>query len=405
MGLLYSLWHYGKTPTIANLPYGYELGQVARSIAAGEGFSSPFRTVHTGATALFTPLYPYLVAGIFKLWGIFSDKSHIVIQSLNCAFAALTIIPIYAIGQRTFGRGVAVAASWIWVFLPAALYFPIVLVWDTTLSALLLALIFWATIAIRSERRVLLWAGYGALCVTGVLTNPSILLPLLFLVGWLVLEARKKSSPWVIPVGTAMLVFVVGLVPWSVRNYEVLGKTIVLRSNFGLELWLGNNPEATDAGSPQLNPDNNFVEAEKYKRMGEVAYMAEKQQEALLFMRTHPVRTLSLTYHKFLNTWLAISETSINSSSNGPLYIKGLLALTWFITLTGFLGALFAYRARLPEAAPFALVLLVFPLVYYLTHSAVLRYRFPMEPILILLCAYGVVYLISLGCHRKMSLD
>src|ERR1700740_1365564 len=77
-----------------NLPFGYELGRVARAIAAGEGFSSPLRMMDTGPTAWFTPIYPYLVAGIFKIWGIYSDASRLVIMTLNSAFAALTVIPI-----------------------------------------------------------------------------------------------------------------------------------------------------------------------------------------------------------------------------------------------------------------------------------------------------------------------
>src|ERR1035441_2001065 len=90
-----------------NLPYGYELGKVARSIALGRGFSSPLRLYETGPTIWFTPIYPYLVAGIFKLWGIYSIMSHIIIEVLNCAFTALTIIPIHSVAKRTFGGGVA----------------------------------------------------------------------------------------------------------------------------------------------------------------------------------------------------------------------------------------------------------------------------------------------------------
>src|SRR6202795_2989602 len=90
-------------PVRANLPFGYELGRVARAIAAGEGFSSPLRMVDTGPTVWFTPIFPYLVAGIFKIWGIYSVISEILIQTLNCAFAALTVIPIFGIARRTFG--------------------------------------------------------------------------------------------------------------------------------------------------------------------------------------------------------------------------------------------------------------------------------------------------------------
>ncbi len=73
--LIYLGSRTGPKPVRDDLPYGLELGRVARAIAAGQGFSSPLLTMDSGATAWFTPIYPYLVAGIFKIWGIYSDMS------------------------------------------------------------------------------------------------------------------------------------------------------------------------------------------------------------------------------------------------------------------------------------------------------------------------------------------
>src|SRR5258708_15042765 len=175
MIVMWAGWRLTPVPVKANLPFGYELGRVARAIAAGEGFSSPLRDLDTGQTAWFTPIYPYLLAGIFKLWGIYSDMSRVIIATLNCAFAALTIVPIYGIARRSFGEGVARGASWVWVFLPTSLYFPIAWIWDTALTALIFMLIFWATLALRGIRTIQPWAGYGALWLVGGLVNPSIL--------------------------------------------------------------------------------------------------------------------------------------------------------------------------------------------------------------------------------------
>ena len=47
--------------------FGFETGRVARSIASGQGFSSPYPEP-TGPTALIPPVYVYLVAGVFKLF-------------------------------------------------------------------------------------------------------------------------------------------------------------------------------------------------------------------------------------------------------------------------------------------------------------------------------------------------
>jgi 4-amino-4-deoxy-L-arabinose transferase-like glycosyltransferase len=390
----------GPTAARTDIPYGFELGHVAAAIAAGKGFSSPLRMVDTGATAWFTPIYPYLVAGIFKLWGIYSDLSRIIIQTMNNAFASLTIIPIYAIARRTFGAGVAVGASWVWVILPTSLYYPMIWVWDTALVALIFSLIFWATLEMREKHGVVPWAGYGALWALGVLINPSILSLFPFFLAWLVWEARTEQAPWAKPAMAALLVFAICLVPWTIRNYRAFGKFIVLRSNFGLELWLGNNLNVTDTMGQWEHPNDNREEAEKYKRMGEIAYMEEKQQEAIAYIRTHPGETLNLVFRRFEINWLAFSDSPVDVWLTGTSAARTFLVLTCLLSLLCLLGALYAYRARQPEAFPFAMVLLVFPLIFYVTHAST-RYRFPIDPIILILATSAVAHLISEARSRN----
>src|SRR5208283_4896298 len=54
--------------------FGYEAGRIARSIVQGRGFGSPLFE-DTGPTAWMTPVYPYLVAGVFKLFGTYTKLS------------------------------------------------------------------------------------------------------------------------------------------------------------------------------------------------------------------------------------------------------------------------------------------------------------------------------------------
>jgi len=399
MALLTYMWETTLTPVKSFLPYGYELGRVASAIASGQGFSSPLRFLDTGPTAWFTPLYPYLIAGIFKIWGIFTFKSRLIIETSNCAFAALTVIPIQGMARRTFGNGLAVGAAWGWVFLPTSLFFPITWIWDTTLAALFLALLFWATLAMRDAKTVLAWAGYGALWATGVLINPSLLSLMPFLAGWAIWQSRRDSRSQVRFSAAALLVFAIALVPWTIRNYRVFGKFIVLRSNFGLELWLGNNPGVPDTWSPWLHPNDSREEAEKYKRMGEIAYMDDKEREAFTFMRTHPGDTLHFMFRRFINNWLAITDNPADAWSASPLYLKAFIVLNLLLSLSTLLGALFLNRSKPVEAFPYLMVLLVFPLIFYVTHTS-LRYRFPMDPIMMVLAAYGVAYPISIWNGR-----
>ena len=316
-------------------------------------------------------------------------------------FAALTVIPIYGIAKRTFGKNVAAGAAWAWVFLPTSYIFAITWIWDTAMAALFLALIFWATLAVRDAKTVLPWMGYGALWAIGVLINPSMLSLFPFFAGWALWQSHRSSSSRMKFSAAMLLVFAIGLVPWTVRNYRVFGKFIPLRSNFGLELWLGNNPNVPDTWSPWLHPDDDKDEWAKYKRMGEMAFMAEKEHEAFAFMRTHPADTLNFTFRRFVETWLAVTDSPADIWGRSPLYLKAFFALNVLLSLFSWLGAMFANRNRLPEAAPFVMVLLIFPLVFYMTHSS-LRYRFPMDPIMIVLSAYGVAHLVSL-LRRRLS--
>jgi len=386
--ILWFTWRHAALDA-AGAPYGYELGCVAKSIASGKGFSSPLPFFATGPTAWLSPIFPYIVAGIFKLWGIYTVKSHIAIQTLNCLFSALTIFPIYAIARRSFGAAVAIGASWLWVILPAAWHIPIWDVWDTSLSALLFALLFWTTLALRSGASPAKWAGYGALWAVAALVNTSLVSVLPFFLLWLAWEAYNQRQPWLRPVAVALLVFVLGLAPWTIRNHRVFGKFVPVRSNFGLEFWLGNNPQALDVNAFQLHPFVNRSEADDYRRIGEPAYMRAKQRAALAFMRAHPSTTVHFIFGRFVDFWFDVSDRVGSVLSAASLYLKAYLIFNAAMTLFAALGAAIAWRTANRDRAPYVIVLLAYPVVFYITH-ALARYRFPLEPILAILSVYGL---------------
>ena len=56
----------------------------------------------TGPTAWLAPVFPYLLAGIFKILGVYSKASAIAALALDCLFSALTCIPIFFHCQQTF---------------------------------------------------------------------------------------------------------------------------------------------------------------------------------------------------------------------------------------------------------------------------------------------------------------
>src|SRR6266478_1869730 len=66
--------------------FGWEMGRVARSLAEGNGFSSPLPSP-TGPTAIVGPVYPLLLALIFKVFGVYSTASAIAVRIVQSVFA------------------------------------------------------------------------------------------------------------------------------------------------------------------------------------------------------------------------------------------------------------------------------------------------------------------------------
>ena len=110
VGFVYPSW---VNPKRDYYEFGYEPGRVARSLALGQGISNPLHGT-TGPTALVMPVYPAILSGCFKVFGIYSKGAAIAILSLNSLFSALTCVPIFLIGLRSFDQRTAQIAAWIW---------------------------------------------------------------------------------------------------------------------------------------------------------------------------------------------------------------------------------------------------------------------------------------------------
>src|SRR5580700_3994942 len=387
-----------------NIPFGYEAGAVAAAIAQGRGFSSPLRMMQTRPTVWFTPIYPYLLAGIFKLFGVYTYTSSLVIRFVDNIFSACTCWPIYAIGAKAFNKRIGLAAAWLWVVFPMSLFFSTVWVWDTALSALAMALIMAATLQLRGSDRLSSWMGYGALWAFGAMVNPAVVSVLPALALWAIWPLRHRFATAGRLVLASSLIFAAGIMPWTVRNYVVFHKFIPFRSNFALELWLGNNPDVPDSWSPWLHPNDDPSEAAKYARMTEIPFMQEKQREAVLFMRTHPVETMGFIFRRFSDNWIAMWDPPADIWSRVDLTTKLGIVGNCLFPLLSLMGALLAYRQRNEFAVPLASVMLFFPLVFYITHTSS-RYRHPMDPIMLVLGVYAIGYAVSYFLKRFSGLE
>lgn len=161
-----------------------ETGNIAQSLALGKGFGSVFRK-DTGPTAWLAPVYPLLVAGIFRVFGIFTIRAFFAAAFLNILFSTAACVPIFYASKRMAGVGTASGAAWLWAIFPNAIMIPFEWIWDTSLSALLAAVILWATAALAESQRLRDWCTYGLLWGIALMSNPALASLLPVLLGWM----------------------------------------------------------------------------------------------------------------------------------------------------------------------------------------------------------------------------
>jgi Dolichyl-phosphate-mannose-protein mannosyltransferase len=366
-----------------------ETGNIASALAMGKGFSSPWLR-ESGPTAYLAPVYPLLLAGVFRIFGIETIHSFFAAAALNILFSAAACLPVFYAGKRLAGLGVASVAAWFWALLPNAVVFPFEWIWDTSLSALLGATLLWATLAVAESSRRRDWSLYGLLWGFALLTNPALGSLLPFLIGWAAWRARghglaaRLQRPG-LAVGCAILC----CVPWTVRNYAVFHRFVPLRSNLGLELYIENNENYS--AHPPPWPYNITREREIYRffRMGEPAFMKEEMHKALQFIFSHPRAELRLCRLRFISFWMGTPSPLEDFLDTRSLFLRTVFLASLLLVLGTFAGIVILFRRRDSFAFPLASFPAIFPLIYYITHAS-LRYRHPIDPVLVLFSAIAV---------------
>jgi hypothetical protein len=159
-----------------------------------------------------------------------------------------------------------------------------------------------------------------------------------------------------------------------------------MRSNFGLELRMGNHEgaaaamEAMDARAPGLHPRTHLSEAEKVRALGEMEYLRQARREALEWIGQNPGKFLWLTASRMATFWFG--------SPHSPIVAAG----TSVLTILALLGARRVFPVlSVPQRAALLLPLATFPLTYYMV-ACMPRYRVPIDWILLVLVGAEVSY-------------
>ena len=383
--MVVSAWvkQYGATYLFTR---GLEMGWLAKSLIEGKGLSSPFG-VPTGPTAFIAPAYPVMVAAVFKLSGVDSRTSALVILGLQIVVSLLTIWLLMYLGRKLFDEKVALIGGIFWAVSPPLLFLPTIF-WETSFSIFLLLGLIAVALWVREHSGLFEWIAFGVYAGLMALVNPALLLTLMAVAAGTAVVCWRYKRLRLVDVAAGLLMFALVFCAWPIRNAREFHAFIPLRTTVGLELWMGNRPGATGFLDESVFPAFNRTELAAYEAEGEVGYTNRKANLAKIYIESHPYRFIVLSTRRFVRFWLGAG-----TRGGSPLFIVHAVITTGF----GLWGLFLLVKARrwweaLLVATPF----LFFPIPYYLTHAE-FRYRIVLDALLTLLAAHAVASLTTKG--------
>ncbi|HEV2645982.1 MAG TPA: hypothetical protein VGU46_06415 [Acidobacteriaceae bacterium] len=402
--------------------FGWEMGRIARSLVTGQGYANPFDG-RSGPTAWTPPLYPFLLAGVFKVFGIYTRSSAWVILTINSAFSAATSLAIYEIALHCFrglqphsavaqsdhteARSIALWSAWLWALYPAAMQYAVRWVWEMSLTVFLFSAMLalalrmrgignpsqlpasgfaWDEPSAQTHPLRIQWIFFGLIWGLIALSNSSLLTFLPACGLWIIWPSLRRRMLGAALRGTLLsaVCFLAVISPWVARSWIAFHAFVPMRSNFGAELY-----QATifsNDGFPlraTLQMAETQPEFQRYKRMGEVAYSRQQGEIAKARIRAHPDLFAKNTFRRVYYFWAGVPHPT----DSGVWVEAGRLLNFCFFSVSGMLGLTLAIRRRVPGAWLFLWAFAICPFVYYFV-TVQARFRHPLEPVVCILSVY-----------------
>lgn len=370
--------------------FDYENGTLAGALATGHGYSDPYPFFgHSGPSALMPPVYPFLLAAIFKIFGLYTKASAVVALLINCLFPALAVLPVYSIAAKCFSPRVASWSAWLWALFPYNIYWSAAFPWSTTLEIFCLVALILYALNLESTTRLGLWLGFGLLWGFSALNDPSVLSALPVVAGWPICTNTIRGNSWKLPAAVAALAAIIVPAPWVVRNSMVFHRPVFIRDTFWVAFRISNTTNSIHWEDDSAVPAHNPSELAEMARLGELNYMDAKREQSLAFVREHPGLFVRLTLRKIVFIWTGFWSLRKDYLALEP-YDFANIPLSTLLTILTLLGLRKMFREAQPHRWLFLLILLIFPLVYYFT-DPLLRHRGPLDPLVVMLSVYALV--------------
>jgi hypothetical protein len=354
--------------------------ELTRSMANGQGYAAD-----GSVTAYRPPGYPFLLLPFYLLGG----GSVLVLRLAGIAALAGSVWFAYLLGRRAGSPAVGALAAVVLACYPLLVYTATALYPQVPALFLLLAMLEYALRAREPDRRFL-WAvlcglSAGLLTITVPSFAPSLLVVLCFL-------GRRLWR-------AALLILVVAaIIPgaWCLRNAVELHAFVPVSTNNGVNLLLGNSPDATPSSGTSADISAYDRQA-KELRLDEAGIDAFYRNSAVDWMIAHPGDAATLYAGKVAHNF-AYSDT-LKTSGQGASDL--LAALTFYPVLAlAVLRVALLRRFPLSRVEKTAVWLIALNVVLLAVFFTRVRFRVPLDGLTILLAASAVVCLCQGNLRR-----
>ena len=356
------------------------------------------------------PLYAYLLAFLYKVFGY----SPFVPGFLQACLDAGTATLLYKIAIRVFRMpdepelddnrtrviGLLAAAGWTF-FVPAQAYSVILM--PAAWGVFMFWFLVWQIAKADHAPSPLRCLAYGTLIGIAAMGIATILfiVPLLLIALLFRPQLNTRRSPWVVRGAAVTLLFLgigAGTAPCWIHNYFVARDPVFLSAHSGINLWLGNNPDATGyphfpglhAGQAAMLKDSiDLAEAAAGRSLKRSEVSDYWSAKARVYINTNFGAWLKLMCQKLGNFWNAFEYDDLGVIANlrqqrvlppGPHF--GIVAA---LAIPGLFFSLGAFPAsRWVVAAILLHMAAILPV--FVTE----RYRLAAVPGLLLFAAFGL---------------
>ena len=378
-------------------PYNEQM-RMARYLLHGTGFVCPVGPERDDPSSWYAPGYIAGMPVVLAIFGEPSTASLAAIRLINIAAVSVAFGLYFLVGLRLFDRKIAWVGLVLMVLSPA-LSFKADEIWDTSWTMLGGAALLALFALVRPRRGwALVLSGLG--CGAVAMINPAFTLcyPVWVVYGWWGRRAeRRKVSDFLRYAGLVLCGFLITVLPWTIRNYRTFGELFYLRGNLPLEIWSGNAPWSDGYGDARRrdkpHPVFHESEARRMVELGEYRYFQTCRRDVRRWWAEDKSRFVRLTLSRIAWFWGGRYDFDV---SRAALIAKA-LGVAGSTILAAIGTVVIVWKRR--NGLILLVTVLVFPLMYYVTQITV-RYRLPIEPLILLLGAVGLV-----GLFRGRNTD